>query len=60
MCPICIKPRNARYENEAAGEACVHPCHWPYLSAAEVAKASIALDKITYINAGALRAVWRV
>lgn len=46
MCPICIRPRSDRYTNEAANEACADPCHWPYLSAEEVAKASQALDRI--------------
>jgi len=57
-CPICTRPRDARYVNSSAGEECVHPCHWPYLSSQEVARASQVLDRITYVNGKALRAVW--
>ena len=45
-CPICGHRRSARYVNAAAGEACVHQCHWPYLSPEEVARASMVRDRI--------------
>lgn len=59
-CHICGKPRDKRYENRAASESCVHPCHWPYLSSAQVAAASIALDKINGhgVNVSALKQAW--
>lgn len=57
-CHICNRPVSDRYVNKTAGEACAHPCHWPYLSAQDVAKASMVLDRIRFVNADALRKVW--
>jgi len=61
-CPICTKPRDKRYQNVSAGEACVHPCHWPYMSSDEIASASIALDRIDGhgVKVAGLLEVWGI
>ena len=59
ICHICNRPVARRYVNEAVGEFCAHPCHWPYLSSPDVARASIALDRVPWLNAEELRVAWQ-